>query len=161
MSFANDKKGVILERPDLTILDTREMDWEDHLAHPGAKMKVLSRDDDGNPLVVLGWMPPGTTSFNPDGVERHYHTKTREFLFLLSGELAMREYESTEDRQGHRIVEKEGFYVDRRPGSWHGVDHTAPSTVGSTWLEWRDGPLHYQAAGTEDANVIEFLETEE
>jgi hypothetical protein len=79
----------------------------------------------------------------------------------MSGELVMREYDGDDDKEGRRIVEKEGFYFDRRPGSWHGLDHTAPSAVGSTWLEWRIGPVAYQRGAAEDANVIEFLDVKE
>src|SRR5262249_23239009 len=53
------RSGVVIDRPDLTILDTRQMEWEEFSGLEGARIKVLSRDDDGEPSVFLVWLPPG------------------------------------------------------------------------------------------------------
>jgi len=156
---AGSSDGIVLARPEATILDTHAMEWEDHYGIKGGKMKVLSRDDDGLPSVVLTWVPPGMTSLNPRGPERHYHRTVTERGLVLFGELPMLEYESLDDPSPRRIVLKPGYYLDRRPGSVHGVDHEAPSQVGFMWVEWRIGRSHFQAAeGAAEENVVEFLE---
>jgi hypothetical protein len=156
---ATEKKGVIRERDNCHILDTNAMDWEDHFGLPDAKMKVLSRDEDGNPDVILTWVPPGVGTLNPRGPEKHYHRTVRECGLVLFGELNLREYEDMDDTDPQKVVFKQGTYLDRKPGSVHGLDHEVTSPVGFMWIEWKYGGTHYQSAeGSEGENVVKFLD---
>ena len=156
---ATEKNGVVRERDNCLVLDTNAMDWEDHFGLPGAKMKVLSRDENGDPEVILTWVPPGLTTLNPRGPEKHYHRTVRERGIVLFGELTMREYEDMDDTDPQIVTLKQGSYLDRGPGSVHGVDHEVTTPVGFMWIEWRIGRAHYQSAETaSDENVVKYLD---
>jgi len=130
----------IVTRPDLTLLDTRDMPWEPMPGIPGAMQKVLSRDLDGDPRVQITWMPPGLRHDEPS---RHYHRTVHERGFALFGELPMREYASVEDERGRPVLFRAGYYMDRLPGSVHGIDPDASSSVGFMMLDWRTGSGTY------------------
>lgn len=130
--------GVVLDRSDVTLLDTREMAWEPFEGLPGARVKVLSRDADGNGLVWLIWLPPGDVP----GVarpHRHYHRTIREFSYMVSGELPHWEYRNAEQQRGDLVVVREGFFMERAPGSVHGLEDGPASGTGCVLLQWRDG----------------------
>src|SRR5579871_4952623 len=139
-----DKKGAseVLVRADLSLLDTREMPWEGCPGIPGGRQKVLSRDDAGEPSVQLTWIPAGLELGEP---ERHFHRTVHERGLVLFGELPMREYRSPEDDRGRPVLFRQGFYMDRAPGSVHGIDPERSSSVGFVMLEWRTGPGTYLA----------------
>jgi hypothetical protein len=130
----------VLARPDLTLLDTREMAWEPCPGIPGGNQKVLSRDANGVPCVQLTWIPPGLSHAEPS---RHYHQTVRERGLVLFGELPMREYASPDDERGRPVVFRQGYYMDRAPGSVHGIDPDVSSAVGFVMLDWRTGPGTY------------------
>lgn len=134
--------GVVRRQPDVLILDTRAMAWETHPGIPGGLWKVLSRDGDGVPMIMLNWLPPDLRSRGP---ERHYHRAVVEHGFVLSGQLAIREYESLEDVQGAPVCFREGYFYSRQAGSVHGLDPVASPVpgVGFVILEWRTGPGTY------------------
>ena len=146
--------GVVYERDNVTILDTNEMEWQDHY-YPGFKRKVLSQLDNGAPAVQLVWMPPALRSFD-EKLSRHAHTNADEWVFLLAGEVSMLEYESFDDTVGETVLLKSGYFVDRRRGSVHGADPANPSPVGALWLAWRTGPHYLGEPGAE--NDIDYLE---
>ena len=131
------RRGVVIDRPDLTILDTREMEWEEFAGLKGARIKVLSRDEEGEPSVFLVWLPPGRLI--SDLPHRHYHRTIREYGFTLAGELPHWEYENAEQREGDLVVFQEGYYMDRAPGSLHGLEPGPTSPIGCVVLMWRTG----------------------
>jgi quercetin dioxygenase-like cupin family protein len=145
----------VIERADLLLLDTREMPWEDFDGLAGAKVKVLSRDERGNAMVMLVWLPPGELP----GValpHRHYHRTITESTFLLSGELPHWEYESAEQDHGEMVRFREGYFMERRPGSIHGLEPGTTSATGCVVLMWRDGVgnwLSEPEAGVETVDV--------
>ena len=53
MATIQQRKGTVYAKPGVTVLNTREMDWEPFPGLEGAMMKVLSEDDQGEPLVFL------------------------------------------------------------------------------------------------------------
>jgi hypothetical protein len=55
----------------------------------------------------------------------------------------MREFAGVADDAGERVLFREGLFMDRRPGSVHGLDSSRESAVGFTFLEWRSGPRTY------------------
>ena len=86
------------------------------------------------------WMAPRTAGGSH---ERHYHKTVHERGYCLGGELPMREFAGVADEVGDRGLFHEGVFMDRRPGSVHGVDNGRESAVGFTFLEWRSGPKTY------------------
>jgi hypothetical protein len=140
LSDKNFGAGLVIDRPDLKLVDTREMPWEDHEGIPQAKQKVLAWDDEGHPAVQFTWMNPGRDKAPP---KRHYHSTVHEHGFALFGELPMREYESLEDERGRPVLFKRGYYMDRLPGSIHGIDPDLSPDIGFVMLDWRDGPGTY------------------
>ena len=124
-----------------TLLDTRELPWEDNPGIPGGKMRVLARASEGWPSVILNWLPPGIG----EGAEphRHYHRTVREHGLVLHGELPMVEFESLEAERGAAVLFREGYCMDRSPGSVHGLDPRFTSQIGFTILEWRTGTGTY------------------
>ena len=44
-----------------------------------------------------------------------------------------------------RVGFHQDCFIDRTPGSVHGLDTSRGSVPGFTFLEWRDGPLTYLA----------------
>lgn len=135
--------GVVRQRPDVTILDTRAMRWEDHPGIPGGRWKVLSRDSSGVPLIMLNWLPAKLPSSGP---ERHYHRSVLEHGFVLAGEFPIREYEGLDDVQGLPVLFRDGYFYRRTPGSMHGRDPVVAADatgIGFLILEWRSGPGTY------------------
>jgi len=129
---------VVIERADLLLLDSREMQWEDFDGLVGAKVKVLSRDERGNAGVMIVWMPPGELP----GValpHRHYHRTITEFTYVLSGDLPHWEYADADQQRGELAHFREGFFMERRPGSIHGLEAGLTSATGCVLLMWRDG----------------------
>lgn len=134
--------GVVLERPDLSILDTREMTWEDHDGIAGTKIKVLSRHDDGEATVSLLLLPPGDLP-RVDLPHRHFHRTVHECGYVLEGEVLIWEYADAEQQEGELVVARPGYFMNRPPGSLHGIEAGASSPTGAVILEWRSGPGTY------------------
>jgi hypothetical protein len=138
-------KGVVVDRPGLRILDTREMEWEQgrsgleerYRSVRGAR-KVLHRDARGAHVVWLNSMPAGFTV--PDLPYRHYHSTVHEFAFFLSGESQVWEYESAEQQHGQFVIKRAGYFMHRWPGSVQGLEPGPTTPVGAHQLLWRSGP---------------------
>jgi len=137
VSAVDELNGVVIDWHDLRRLDTRAMPWQDFAGLAGTKIKVLSRDERGNPMVFLQWIPPGGFP-SVELPHRHYHGTVREFAFVLDGELPHWEYADA-DSPGEMVVFKQGYFMDRRPGSIHGLEPGPTSPTGCTILMWRDG----------------------
>lgn len=133
--------ACIRNRGGVTWLDTRSMAWHEMPSLPGYFQKVLVRDEDGEPRATLNYVPPmraiGDAPFTLP--YRHYHRSVREFAFVLEGEYAGWEYESA-DAPGELVWKKQGYFMDRRAGSIHGIGAAEPtSATGVVFLCWRDG----------------------
>ena len=72
--------------------------------------KVLARDENGAPAVMLNLMPVGFTV--PNLPWRHIHSTVREFAFFLTGQSVVVEYESIDQQNGQFISKKQGFFMD-------------------------------------------------
>lgn len=134
-----DTEGYSIRRSDLSILDTRAFPWQE-FPEAGTKrlVKVLSRDDRGDPASYLVFAPPGAPAWL-DIPHREYHKTVREQVFVLSGEMFTWEYASADQKSGDLVVMKQGFFMDRQPGSIHGVEEGPASSVGHLILYWRSG----------------------
>lgn len=138
MSKNGTADGVVIDWPDLHRFDTRAMRWEEFPAIAGTKVKVLTRDDAGHPSTFIQWLPPGEL----EGValpHRHFHRTVTEYAYVLSGDLPHWEYGSAEEEHGQLVVFREGYFMERRPGSIHGLEPGPVSETGVTILFWRDG----------------------
>jgi uncharacterized cupin superfamily protein len=128
--------GVVIDRGGVTWTDTRDMEWGQFVGLGSAKVKILHADQEGVPLVFLVWMPPGDL-----GVEiphRHYHATTHEWSYIVEGDLPHWEYASAESDESELVVFRPGYYMDRSPGSIHGLEEGVNSDTGTTILFWRD-----------------------
>jgi hypothetical protein len=139
----NQRKGTIVDSANLTIYDTRELEWErmgqwdEVKGLVGAARKNLIFDDDGYPLVNMTYMPVGFSL--PKLPYRHLHRTVHEYIFGLWGELPHWEYESF-DAPGTLYTRKAWHYGHRYPGSIHGLEAAEPQTkVGAFAIEWRSG----------------------
>ncbi len=127
--------GVVAQRDCLTLVDSRAMEWEDWDGMPGTKLKTFVRGACGEPLVYLTWSPPRRTRGEP---HRHFHRTVREYHYVLDGEVPIWEYDSPEQQYGDFLLFREGYYMDRQPGSLHGIEPVATTPIGRTMLCWRD-----------------------
>jgi hypothetical protein len=141
MSTVGAGPGLVYQNAACTILDTREMEWEEW-GPGGSSAKVLSRFDNGEPSVFLWRSTAGRATPAP---YRHYHKTVRETHFWLDGEFPLFEYESPDEARGRQFTMRAGWYLDRLPGIegihgiYEGEETKVESAVGSTVLIWRDG----------------------
>lgn len=129
--------GVLIERDDLSYLDTRALAWEPLPGVAGAHRKVLTRNEQGEPLAFLFHLRPG---FAPDGLpRRHRHRSVTEVILALAGELPVWEYGADEEQHGTLVRLRPGAAVQRLPGSLHGLEPGPVTPVGFTGLLIRSG----------------------
>jgi hypothetical protein len=134
--------GTVLQRDDLRIVDTREMFWDAYDGLSGTKIKVLSRDAEDLPSTSLIWLPPGDLP-SVELPHRHYHKTAHEFLYVLEGELVIWEYADAAQQEGDLIVGRPGYFMNRRPGSVHGLEAGVSTPTGAVVIEWRTAPGTY------------------
>jgi uncharacterized cupin superfamily protein len=127
--------GVVAARECLTLVDSRAMPWEDWDGMPGSRIKTFVRGPAGEPLIYLTWSPPRTGGGEP---HRHFHRTVREYHYVLDGEVPIWEYDSSDQQHGDFLLFRAGYYMDRAPGSLHGIEPVFASAVGRTMLCWRD-----------------------
>jgi hypothetical protein len=140
--------GVVVDWPDLRILDVERLDWEEKASF--SLVKVLARDAERRPLVQLQYVAPGFTA--PTLPERHYHVNAQ-YDLPLWGEFPMAEYASA-DAEPDVFRLRAGHFVHRRPGEIHGLVPGASSPTGVCTLQWyTDAELEPApgAGGTFDA----------
>lgn len=126
------ERGTVYRTDKIAVLDTREMPWEEYPGLPGAKMKILSRFANGEPEAFLIYMKPGV-QVDPSMLPfRHYHARAREISFTLQGELPHWDYRSEDENvgEGELINFVQGYFMDRRPGSIHGLEEGVTTPVG-------------------------------
>lgn len=136
---------------------TEEIDWVDDPDIPGFRQKILSRDDETGAVTRLWFVPPnwGEDVFNgkPD---RHYHKSVVERGFQLYGDFPHWEFNSVEDFDGDLYVFKRGLFMDRPPGSLHGLRPEPRSQAGAVILYWNTGrgaSIKEEAFAEETVNV--------
>jgi len=128
--------------PDVVVVDTLAMPWSRHFGMEIGRTKVLATQDDGTPLAYLTRTPAGSTATEVGKAPaRHYHRTVSERIFVLGGRLVLREWANMEDQSGTRVLVREGYFIDREPGSIHAVEERSP--VGFASLEIRSGVGNY------------------
>lgn len=125
--------SVLVDRAGATVLSTRAMRWQPHPTIGGHYLKVLARNDAGEPELVLWFFPPGVAA--PTLPFRGYHTY-REWAYILDGELRHWEYDDPSDG-GALITFRQGLFLDRLAESLHGVEDEISSRTGCTILFMR------------------------
>ena len=132
--------GVVRDQGGLRALDTRELEWREHDTVADGCTKTLSCDTDGEPTIGIVRYPAGRSQ--PDFPAGIYHKASREFAFFLGGDLPHWEFGRVNDAGvlvesfQELVVFKEGFYMDRRPLTVHGLGPES-SRIGSEVLTWR------------------------
>jgi hypothetical protein len=131
-----DRDGVVISRPDVRILDTREMPWEPLGSRGAAKVRILARDSAGAVTVRMVFVPPGGAAVEP----LPSRPGDRECAMVLEGELTV----AGDD--GPQVV-RVGYFMDRAPGAPDGLEPSGPSETGAVVLHWRMGPDTYDVTG--------------
>ncbi|NKB43892.1 MAG: hypothetical protein GKS03_06390 [Alphaproteobacteria bacterium] len=134
-----------------------EVDWVDDPDIPGFKQKILSRDDETGAVTRLWFVPPNWGEDVFDGKpDRHYHKTVVERGFQLYGDFPHWEFNSVEDFDGDLYVFKRGLFMDRPPGSLHGLRPEPRSQAGAVILYWNTGrgaSIKEEAFAEETVNV--------
>jgi hypothetical protein len=113
------------------------MPWEP--GPPGKLMKVIERDEHGDPIFFVVYLPPSDLATEHD-IElpfRHVHTDVYENSLVLSGELPHSEYWGEDQEKADIYVKTPGVWMRRKPGSMHGLEPGFHSRTGATLLFWR------------------------
>ena len=129
------------------LLSTRDLDWESHPMLPGSHIKVLSRRADGDPTVILWTRTAGP--FQEGASPARYSPRYREVLYVVEGELPVVHYEDADDTDGRELLLRQGYWVERRPGSMYGYPAGDCGATGATVLQMRFRSDAILAKGTE------------
>jgi len=133
--FATDPAALVLDRPLVTVVDSRNARWESHPTRADCRQKVLSVTAGGDVAVALLAIPPGAPATAAAEPVAH---DFREFALVLEGECHQRVFDGAADAVGRSIALREGFWLDRGPGIRH-VDEGGGAT-GATLLHFRTRP---------------------
>ena len=126
--------AVVSQSDGITWRDMRTMDWGSFPGLGSCLVKMIHVDDDV-PWVMAVWLPPGELPVEIP--HRHFHATVHEQAFHLTGDLPHGEWPSGEEDHD-LVVFRAGYFLDRRPGSIHGLDHMC-SDSGAIVLSWRSG----------------------
>jgi quercetin dioxygenase-like cupin family protein len=121
----------------VTWTDTRAMDWGTFPGLGGGNVKVLHVDGEGVPVIMLVHLPPGDLGVKIP--HRHHHVTVYEQAYHLAGDFPHAEWASAESDDHEVVIFREGWFLDRKPGSLHGLDHMFGDS-GAVVLSWRSGP---------------------
>jgi hypothetical protein len=127
--------GIVSQVDGVSWQDMRSMDWGTFPGLGACLVKMIHVDEDSVPWVMAVWLPPGKLPVPIP--HRHYHATVYEQAFHLTGDLPHGEWAS-EDDDHELVVFRAGYFLDRRPGSLHGLDHMY-SDSGAIVLSWRSG----------------------
>lgn len=119
----------------VTWTDTRDMPWGSFSGLEVGRVKQLHVDPEGHPIVMVVWLPPGDLGVPIP--HRHYHATVYEHAFHLGGDLPHAEW-AGKNADHEVVVFRQGYFLDRKPGSIHGLD-ALYSDTGCSILVWRNG----------------------
>ena len=138
MSAAAPRPGVLRDTPDVTIFDTRELEWEPATEiGSGALRKPLGGGAD-EPRAWLLFLPPG---FPAAGQAVRYAPATGDVLvFTLAGELCTSEFDGPGDSSGTLVRHRPGVAVQRPPGATFAPAAEPVSGTGWIGLVVREAP---------------------
>lgn len=112
--------------------------------YPGTKCKSLFVEPETGESLRLAYIP---SEFRVPEHTRHHHGPTREFVWVVFGDIPYVEYDAP-DAAPRPFTFRQGMLLDRPPRSIHGMSVDPVSELGSLVLEWTTGP--------NDFNVIPF-----
>jgi mannose-6-phosphate isomerase-like protein (cupin superfamily) len=116
--------------PRTTVLDTQSLDWDKGPALRLAgdwRLKVLDRD--AGRRVALAYLPPQRVS--PE--RRHTH-RFRQWFYFLQGDTPVFDYQSPEQKKARVTILRQGYFLERPPGSVHGEEGNPRSQAGFLFL---------------------------
>jgi len=145
-------EAVVSVHEGITWTDMRTMDWGTFPGLGGGLVKVMHVDEENVPYVMAVWMPPGELPV--EYPHRHYHASVYEHAYHLGGDLPHGEWSGPDDDH-ELVIFREGYFLDRKPGSIHGLDRMYSDT-GAIVLSWRSGTGNWvdePDAPTETLNV--------
>jgi hypothetical protein len=156
------KSGVVRERANLRILDTREMAWETFPGHPAGKIKVLRRNEDGSSGTHLMYLEGPRVVYEGRKPFKHIHKTIREYAYFIEGLFPLLEYETDEEQErAFPVGIKAGYFLDRQPKSWHGVNTNDPPPTHIISFEFRDKAGNFiSEPEAEEENVHVVANTE-
>ncbi|MBP01670.1 MAG: hypothetical protein CMM25_02510 [Rhodospirillaceae bacterium] len=121
-------------------LCSEDMVWEDDPGIPGFKQKVFFFDDKTREVIRLWFVPPNWGAEIFDGKpDRHYHRSVVERGYQLYGDFPHWEFNTVDDFEGDLYVFKRGLFMNRPPGSLHGLLPEPRSQAGAVILYWNNG----------------------
>ena len=122
-------------------VDTKAMPWEPwHPQYPGTYAKTLVENKETGENLKVAFVPTG---FTMPKHTRHHHGPTREFVYIMFGNVPYVEYDGPKTLKGKPINFKEGQLLDRPPRSIRGMSIDPVTTLGCFLLEWGTGPLSF------------------
>jgi hypothetical protein len=117
-----------------------DMVWEDDPGIPGFKQKVFFFDENTKEVVRLWFIPPDWGADIFDGQpDRHYHRSVVERGYQLYGDFPHWEFNTVDDFEGDLYVFQRGLFMNRPPGSLHGLLPEPRSKAGAVILYWNNG----------------------
>ena len=120
---------------------SHDLDWSDDPDIPGFRQKMLNFDESTKAVVRLWFIPPDWGEDVFDGKpDRHYHKSVVERGFHLYGDFPHWEFNSVEDFDGDLHIFQRGIFMNRPPGSLHGLMPEPRSQAGVVILYWVTGP---------------------
>ena len=136
----------------LEVVQTGSLPWEEwYPQYVGTKCKTLFDNPDTGESLRLAFVP---SEFTLASHSRHHHGSTREFVYVLFGDLPYIEYESPTASPRPFIFE-EGMLLDRPPRSIHGMSVDPVSSLGALVLEWTTGPNVFNLVPFDDTSAFE------
>jgi hypothetical protein len=127
------------------VLQTAELAWETwYPQFVGTKCKTIFDDETTGESLRLAFVP---SEFRLPQHTRHHHGTTREFVYVIFGDLPYVEYE-TPTAPPRDFTFEQGMLLDRPPHSIHGMGVDPVSQLGALLLEWTTGP--------NDFNIVPF-----
>lgn len=136
----------------IEIVDTGALPWEAwYPQYEGTKCKTLFDNADTGESLRLAFVP---SEFRLAAHTRHHHGPTREFVYVLFGDLPYVEYHSPQ-ADPRPFTFREGMLLDRPPRSIHGMSNDPVSSLGSLVLEWTTGPNDFNSVPFDDTSAFE------
>jgi hypothetical protein len=124
-----------------TLVDARLAPWEPDPGIPGFKQQILHEDVVRESVIKRWHVPPGWGDEILQGQpHRHFHRSVTERSYHLFGDFPHWEFENAADETGTMLTFRPGYFMDRPPGSLHGLMPGEVSESGSVILYWNTGP---------------------
>ncbi|MFL2770538.1 MAG: hypothetical protein ACJZ9F_05980 [Rhodospirillaceae bacterium] len=126
---------------DFRHIRSNAIDWEDDPDIPGFRQKILSFNEATKAVVRLWFIPPDWGADIFDGKpDRHYHKSVVERGFHLYGDFPHWEFSNVADMKGDLHIFNRGIFMNRPPGSLHGLLPEPRSKAGAVIVYWVTGP---------------------